>query len=311
MTAQNIMPSALFFEAGYGCSQVSLPSGGVGLYFSETARDGLVANSGGGQANATLIPTMFARLTSANSGDSIKLPPVIPGVDIMILNVSGNPITVYGSGTDQIDGNGSGNPVTQMNNSVVLYSCYSAASGWASEGLATGFAASGLQTLSNASITAGTTHTQAAATPITTMMAAVTVANASDGVVLPPAVPGLQIEIANLSTNAGTLYGNGTDTVNGTAGGKSGDIGFLHTVRQVADPLKRGVVRPLPPPRRRYEGRTFSHDERRLVGYPVDPRRFAVANAAIGTVPAFGSLGTCFGSLAGPHYPFLKEPKHD
>jgi len=51
------------------------------------------------------------------------------------------------------------------------------------------------------------------------MMAAVTVNNASDAVVLPPAVPGLQIMLANLSASlAGQLYANGTDTINGTAG---------------------------------------------------------------------------------------------
>jgi hypothetical protein len=53
----------------------------------------------------------------------------------------------------------------------------------------------------------------------------------------------------------------------------------------------------------------MSHNERRRCGYPPDLARLNVANAAIGTAPAFGSLGTCFGSLAGPHYPFLEEPK--
>jgi hypothetical protein len=106
-----------------------------------------------------------------------------------------------------------------MPNSVVIYSCYSLAGGWQSEGLATGYAASGLQTVSFGAITASTTHTQVGATPVTTMMAAVTVNNAADAVVLPPAVPGLQIMLANLSASlAGQLYGNGTDTLNGVAG---------------------------------------------------------------------------------------------
>jgi hypothetical protein len=211
VTALNTQPGADCYNAG---------AGWTGLYFSETARDGLVANPGGGQTNALLLPCMFNRvITVTNPGDSVKLPPALPGLDILVLNVGGNPMTVYGSNQDQIDGAAAGVAVTQMNNSMVLYSCYGPTSGWASEGLATGFAASGLQTLSPGSYTASTTHTQAGATPITTMMAAVTVNNASDATILSAAVPGLQMSVANLSaTLAGQMYANGTDTINGTAG---------------------------------------------------------------------------------------------
>lgn len=103
-----------------------------------------------------------------------------------------------------------------------------AGAGWTA--LLFSFAASGLQTLSNGSITASTTHTQAGATPNNTMMAAVTVNNASDAVRLPPAVPGLQIQVANLSASlAGQLYASGTDTINGTAG----STGIALTANQV------------------------------------------------------------------------------
>jgi hypothetical protein len=211
MSALNTQPGADAFNAGAGWS---------GLLFSETARDQLVANPGGGQTNALLLPCMFNRVvTVTNPGDSVKLPPALAGLDILVLNVGGNPMAVYGSNQDQIDGAAAGVPVTQMNNSMVLYSCYGLATGWASNGLATGFAASGLQTLSPGSYTASTTHSQAGATPITTMMAAVTVNNASDATLLPPAVPGLQMSVANLSaTLAGQMYASGTDTINGTAG---------------------------------------------------------------------------------------------
>jgi hypothetical protein len=211
MVATNPNIGALQFEAG---------AGWTALLFSETARDLLVANPGGGQTNATLLGTMFNRVTTvANPGDSVRLPPALPGLDIMVLNVGGNPMAVFGSNQDQIDGAGGGVSVSHMNNSVVLYSCYGLTTGWSSEGLATGFAGSGLQTLSPSSITASTTHTQVDETPITTMMAAVTVNNAADAVLLPPAVPGLQISVANLSvTLAGQTYASGTDTINGTAG---------------------------------------------------------------------------------------------
>jgi len=126
MTAQNTQLGALQFEAGAGWYTVGLPAGNTGLYFAETARDGLVANAGGGQANATLIATMFARVTTvASQNDSIKLPPAMPGADLMVLNAGANAMAVFGSGTDQIDGAGAGVSVSQMANSVVLYSCYS------------------------------------------------------------------------------------------------------------------------------------------------------------------------------------------
>jgi hypothetical protein len=191
MTAQNSQMTAIQFESG---------AGWTGLYFTETARDQLVANPGGGQANATMLPCMFNRVvTVTNPGDSVRLPPALPGADIMVLNVGANPMAVFGSGTDQIDGAGSGNSVTHQSNSVVLYSCYSLTTGWSSEGLATGFAASGLQTLSTAgAITAHAGGGQASAFPLTSMQNNVaTVVTAGDSVLLPPAVVGLQIVVQN------------------------------------------------------------------------------------------------------------------
>src|SRR5262249_13684361 len=145
--------------------------GYTGLYFSETAVDQLVAHAGGGQANALLLPCMFNRITTvASPGDSVKLPPALPGADILVLNVGGNQMIVFGFASDQIDGAGVGVGVLQMNNSVVLYSCYSLPTGWASNGLATGFSASALQTLSTSgAITAHAGGGQANAVALTAM----------------------------------------------------------------------------------------------------------------------------------------------
>jgi hypothetical protein len=91
-----------------------------------------------------------------------------------------------------------------MNNSVVLYSCYSAASGWASEGLSTGFASSGLQTLSTTTgITAHAGGGQGSAVPLTSMLNFIqTVTTAGDSLLLPAAVPGLEITVINQSATA-------------------------------------------------------------------------------------------------------------
>src|SRR5260370_37599475 len=163
MTALNTQPGADAFNAG---------AGWTGLLFSETALDNITAFGGGGQVNATLLSTMFSRVTTvASPGDSVKPPPALPGLDLLVTNVGANPMAVFGSTTDQIDGAGANNSVSHMANSTVLYSCYGQTTGWVSEGLPTGFAASGLQTLSNQALTASTRHTQAdapapTATPI-------------------------------------------------------------------------------------------------------------------------------------------------
>ena len=96
--------------------------------------------------------------------------------------------------------------------------------------MATGFATSGLQTLSNNSYTASTTHTPSGCNGHLHDDGGGNGHNASDAVRLPPAVPGLQIQVANLSaTLAGELYANGTDTINGTAG----STGIALTANQV------------------------------------------------------------------------------
>lgn len=71
---------------------------------------------------------------------------------------------------------------------------------------------------SSAAITAGTTQTQAGATAIITDIVHVTTGNADDGVLLPAMKAGNVILIRNLSANAGKIYANGTETLNGTAG---------------------------------------------------------------------------------------------
>jgi hypothetical protein len=66
MTTLNVQPGADQFNAG---------AGWTGLLFSKTARDELVPNPGGGQANATLLTCVFNRVvTVTNPGDSVTLP---------------------------------------------------------------------------------------------------------------------------------------------------------------------------------------------------------------------------------------------
>jgi hypothetical protein len=66
---------------------------------------------------------------------------------------------------------------------------------------------------------AGTTQTQAGATPITGRFNKIaTVGTTADGVLLPKATPGASVVIYNGGANSATVYGNGSDTINDTAG---------------------------------------------------------------------------------------------
>src|SRR5712664_233202 len=73
-------------------------------FILESAQDNIVARAGGGQALATQLITQTCRITTvATSGDSIKLPPSQPGLEVLIINHGANPMQVFGSGADTID----------------------------------------------------------------------------------------------------------------------------------------------------------------------------------------------------------------
>lgn len=67
------------------------------------------------------------------------------------------------------------------------------------------------------SVTAGTTQTQAGATLADGDFNIVTVANSSDGVILPQAAKGTVIWLKG-GANNGKLYATGSGTIDGTAG---------------------------------------------------------------------------------------------
>ncbi len=209
--------NALDLEVGMGV--LSSPQGS---YWCDSSQDGITAKAGGGQTNATLITTQNSRVTTvAAAGDSIKLPPAVPGLDLIIINHGVNPMQVFGSGTDTIDDVATATGVQQMQDSTTLYFCLTAGL-WYTEGLAGGYAravAGAFQTVSSGAVTASTTHTQAGATPILQMQVGVTVGNAADSVLLPPAKAGMEVTLANLSaTLAMQVYASGSDTIGGTAG---------------------------------------------------------------------------------------------
>lgn len=184
-----------------------------GDYYLESSADNLTATAGGGQLAALQLTTQTSRITTvATAGDSVMLPPSLPGLELLVINHSNNAMQVFGNGTDQINDNTSTVGVSQMGNSFVLYSC--AASGnWYTEGLATGFQrGTGLQTFSAATIAANATGTQASGTAIASMLVNTTSAGSNYSVTLPVSALGLEITVHNISANTVLVFPNAGGT---------------------------------------------------------------------------------------------------
>lgn len=196
----------------------------LGLFY-ESAGDNIVAHAGGGQANATQLTTQTARITTVvNPGDSIALPPSQAGLELLIVNHGANPMQVFGNAAEGalIDDIATGTGVSQMSNSIVIYTCASAGK-WYTEGLANGYAG-GLQTVSTLDGIAANGTTQGTATVLPARMAYnVTSGANNNSVLLPPSVSGAEISVG---TNMGAgnnlqIFPNGTDKINAGAAGAS------------------------------------------------------------------------------------------
>lgn len=207
----------VFIEASPGAWQVESGVGTSGQLATMLALDAISA-AGSTQATATALTADFNRVTTATANQGVKLPASASGLDVFVLNHSGANITVYGAGTDKIDDVASATGVTQMNNSVVLYTCYGAGN-WYSEGLATGYAGNGLQTIQFADSISAAGTTQATATALTAALNNVTTVASGTGVNLPASSAGLQITVQNNGANPLTVYPaqGASDTINGQA----------------------------------------------------------------------------------------------
>jgi hypothetical protein len=209
----------------YGVWVANTPLG-QGDFVLESAQDLVTATAGGGQSAAFQLNAQTCRIaTVASVGDSVMLPPSAPGLELLVINHGANAMQVYGNGADQIDDQTATTGVSQMANSLVIYSCATAGK-WYTEGLSSGFAASlGLQTFSFATIAANVGGTQGTGTPITTMLANVTAAGASYSITLPASQPGLELTVHNVSTQTVLVFpnagGTGTEKINALANNAS------------------------------------------------------------------------------------------
>ena len=199
---------------------------GPGELLYESASDTLTAHAGGGQANALQLVSEMNRITTVvTAGDSVALPPSASGLTIILENAGSNPMQVYGVSPDTINGIATGTGVSQMPNSVVIYTCYTAGS-WFAANLGTGYAGS-LETQS--SVTGLVAHAgggQPSATPLTAMLNVIaTTATTGDSVVLPsvtlPTGASIQITVINNGANSANVFTPSGGTMNGTSNGSS------------------------------------------------------------------------------------------
>lgn len=195
--------------------------------FYETFLSGIVAGTTRTAAGATALTRELNRIDTSTApsagtslGDGVMLMAAGGGLDVTIINNSGNPIQVYGNGGDTIDGAAGNAGVTQMARSCVIYEC-SATGAWSTDGLSVGYSASGLQTVQplDAVIALGTT--QATATPLTGSLNTIGTTAPGTGVNLPSSVnsAGLSVVITNNGANQVQVYPaqGAADTINGVA----------------------------------------------------------------------------------------------
>ena len=190
---------------------------GTNVLQYESASDGLTATASGTQSTSLLLTSELNRVsTVATAGDGVLLPASAAGLTVIVENAAANPMQVFGSGTDTINGVAYATGVSQMPGSVVIYTCY-AAGAWYANGLGTGYSGS-LETQSNTTgITAHSGGGQGSATQLTTMLNNVTtVGTAGDSVLLPATAAGLQITVANNGANSLNVFPPSGSTMNGT-----------------------------------------------------------------------------------------------
>lgn len=95
-----------------------------------STQNNITAQADGTKANATQITAAKARVTTvAGAGDSVKLPPGYPGLEVTLFNAGANSMQVFGSGNDTINDVATATGVAQANGLSAIYTCYDVVAG--------------------------------------------------------------------------------------------------------------------------------------------------------------------------------------
>jgi hypothetical protein len=208
-----------------------------GAQTGATITSAMVSQATGYQIQASY--TRFSTVTPAVSGNGntptaacvlpqTNRPFPMTGLILYIVNNTATPINCYPHPNDtnnSINAQAANTPVILGAFTTTEFNTDIAGTWWA-DGIGEGFANSIATVVSQGNITASTTNTQAAATPIVQAMAGVLIASANNAVALPKANQGLQVVVN--PTGAGNIAGNtplnvypqngSGDSINGGAG---------------------------------------------------------------------------------------------
>lgn len=198
---------------------LNLP-GGAALVIGQAGAVTVGAFAGGGQANATALTGIVNRVNvsaaAAPPYDSVKLPAASGGQSVFVANSTANPIQVFGTGADTINGQAAATGITQAPNSVEMY--VSVAAGLWVVDAGAGFSGQLLTELAQDNIVAHAGGGQGAATVLTASISRVTtVATAGDSVALPPSAAGLDVYVINHGANPMQVFGQGVDQIDDVA----------------------------------------------------------------------------------------------
>lgn len=166
-------------------------------WISGTA-DSLVALAGGGQSGATALQKQFNRFTTvATAGDSALLPVSITGQTIIVTNSGTKNLAMFPSASETINGGAAAASITIPPGSTYTFQCITAGSWFADAGTSDIFSnliLSGTFTYTP-QVLAAVGSTQLGAGAITSSRVVVTVTASTEGVRLPTAATGLEVQV--------------------------------------------------------------------------------------------------------------------
>ena len=184
---------------------------------ASTGITGITAGTTRTQAGATLLSGTINRVDTSTApaagsllGDGVKLPASASGKFVVVENNTANPVQVYGSGTDTINGVATATGVTMPANSVDVYWCAGVGAWQVEAGV--GYSGSLNTVLALDNITAATGG-QGSATQLVADINRVTTVAATAGVKLPASSPGLDVIVINKGANPLQVFGSGTDQI--------------------------------------------------------------------------------------------------
>jgi hypothetical protein len=95
-----------FVERDKGKSVIATQYQSAGGQFYASSQDGITA-LGNSQGTAFQLNNSINRITTAAASTGVLLPKAIPGANITVINAGASTLTIYGMGSDTINGGAS------------------------------------------------------------------------------------------------------------------------------------------------------------------------------------------------------------